>query len=82
MTPYQLGQPGDMRHLPVHYTAHAAGLGTNTHKHTHCCVLPAQGSNFKPTKKPFQFETVLARPIRTIFTGGWVPIGGCMWDTL
>ncbi|KAL4418953.1 hypothetical protein ABPG77_001775 [Micractinium sp. CCAP 211/92] len=28
-----------------------------------------QGSNFKPTKKPFQFETVLARPIRTIFTG-------------
>lgn len=30
----------------------------------------AQGSNFKPTKKPFQFETVLARPIRTIFTGG------------
>ncbi|KAL4448196.1 hypothetical protein ABPG75_005415 [Micractinium tetrahymenae] len=28
-----------------------------------------QGSNFKPTKKPFQFETLLARPIRTIFTG-------------
>lgn len=39
-------------------------------------ALPAQGSNFKPTKKPFQFETVLARSIRTIFTGGWVGGGG------